>query len=309
MEDKILLWVVFNIVVGGLLFLDLYVFHRHAHVVSIREAAVWSMLWISLALLFNGGIYFYMGSERAMEFLTGYIIEKSLSVDNMFVFVMIFSYFNIPPLYQPRILHWGILGALVMRLLLIFAGVALIHAFHWVVYPFGAFLIVIGAKMALMGEQKIEPAKNPVLRLFKKFMPVTDRFEGQSFFVKNGQSWYATPLFAALLVVEASDLIFAIDSIPAILAITTDLFIVYTSNIFAILGLRALYFLLARIIVLFRFLKLGVSVVLCFVGTKMILMDVYPISVGVSLGVVVTVLAVSVLASVILKGQKTTVPR
>lgn len=301
MEYKILLWVGFTIVVGGFLFLDLRVFNRHARIVSLRAAAAWSIMWVALALLFNGGIYFFFGSQKAMEFLTGYIIERVLSVDNMFVFLIIFSYFNISLFHQRRILQWGILGALVMRLLMIFTGVALIDAFHWTIYLFGALLIFTGAKMALSNEQKIEPAKNPVLRLFKKFVPVTDRFEGEAFFVKNGLTWHATPLFAALLVVEVSDLVFAIDSIPAILAITTDTFIVYTSNAFAILGLRALYFVLAGLLGLFRFLKIGVSLILCYVGIKMILVDFYPVPVGVSLGFVVVVLAVSMLASVVVK--------
>ena len=308
MQAEKWMWVIFNVVVAGLLFVDLRVFNRHAHVVSIKEAAIWSIVWIGLALLFNVGITFFMGHQKAVEFLTGYVIEKTLSIDNLFIFIMIFKYFNVPPLHQPRILHWGILGALGMRFVLIFAGVALINAFHWVIYVFGALLVYTGAKMVVAGEQKIEPERNPVLRIFKKFMPIDNGYSGEDFFVKKNSIWHATPLFATLLIVEASDLVFAVDSIPAILAITTDSFIVYTSNVFAILGLRALYFALAGVMDKFRFLKVGISTILCYVGVKMLLTAFYKIPPLTSLVVVLTVLGVSVLASVAIKERKNGTP-
>ncbi|MDQ7774297.1 MAG: TerC family protein [Elusimicrobiales bacterium] len=304
MSNEAILWTVFNLAVAGLLYFDLKVVSRHAHVVSFREAALWSVVWIGLALLFNLGIYHFMGEQKALEFLTAYVIEKSLSVDNLFVFIMIFTHFGIEAKYQPRILHWGILGALVMRFVLILAGVQLINAFHWIIYVFGAFLIYTGVRMGLAGDQKIDPGRNPILVFFRKFLPFTKEIQGQEFFVKSGGVWRATPLFAALIVVEASDLVFAVDSIPAVLAISTDTFIVYTSNVFAILGLRALYFLLAGVMGMFRYLKTGLSVVLCYVGFKMLLMGVYKIHTGVSLGIVLGILAVSVLASVLIKEKK-----
>lgn len=300
MSSEALLWIVFNVVVAGLLYVDLKVVNRHAHVVSFREAAFWSAVWFVVALLFNTGIYWTMGKQKALEFLTGYVIEKSLSVDNLFVFIMIFSHFGVSAQNQPRILHWGILGALVMRLVLILAGVKLINAFHGIIYVFGAILIYTGIKMWVSGEQKLEPEENLVLRVFKKFLPFAKNYSGENFFIKDGK-WKATPLFAALIVVEASDLVFAVDSIPAILAITTDPFIVYTSNVFAIMGLRALYFLLAGVMGMFRYLKVGLSIVLCFVGTKMLLVDFYKVPVSVSLGVVLGILVLSILASLMVK--------
>jgi len=296
---NLLLWVVFNVFVLGMLALDLLVFHRKAHAVSLHEALFWSVVWIALGLLFNLGIYSLWGPEKALEFLAGYLIEKSLSVDNIFVFIMIFSYFGIPAIYQHRILFWGILGALIMRAFFIASGAALLSAFHWIIYVFGGFLIITGIKMFRAGEEKIEPEKNPAVRLLRRWMPVTVEFHGQSFFVRIDQRLWATPLFVVLLVIETTDVIFAVDSIPAIFAITLDPFIVYTSNIFAILGLRALYFLLAGIMDMFRYLKLGLSFVLCFVGLKMMLVDFYKIPIGVSLGVVAGILAVSILASIV----------
>jgi tellurite resistance protein TerC len=298
-SDSLILWIVFNIFVLGMLALDLLVFHRKAHAVSLREAFSWSVIWISLALIFNLGIYYMWGSEKAMEFLAGYLIEKSLSVDNIFVFIMIFSYFAVPPMYQHRILFWGILGALIMRAIFIAAGAALLSAFHWIVYIFGGFLIITGIKMFFVGEEKIEPEKNPAVLLLRRWMPITNKFEGQRFFVRIDQRLWATPLFVVLVVIETTDVIFAVDSIPAIFAITLDPFIVYTSNIFAILGLRALYFLLAGILETFRYLKVGLSFVLCFVGVKMMLVDFYKIPIGVSLGAVAGILAISILASLI----------
>ncbi len=304
MSNEAVLWIVFNVVVAGLLYIDLKIINRHAHVITFREAAFWSVVWIGLALLFNLGIYQFMGKQKALEFLTAYVIEKSLSVDNLFVFIMIFAHFKIAPIYQPRILHWGILGALVMRFVLILAGVQLINAFHWIIYVFGGFLVYTGIKMGMAGEHKLEPEENALLRFFRRFLPFTKEIAGEDFFVKIGGAWRATPLFAALIVVEASDLVFAVDSIPAVLAITTNTFIVYTSNVFAILGLRALYFLLAGVMGMFRYLKPGLSIILCYVGVKMLLMGVYKIHTGVSLGIVLGILALSVLASVLIKEKK-----
>ncbi len=298
-SDSVLLWIVFNAFVLGMLALDLLVFHRKAHAVSLREAFTWSVVWVSLALIFNLGIYYLWGSEKAMEFLAGYLIEKSLSVDNIFVFIMIFSYFAVPPMYQHRILFWGILGALIMRAIFIAAGAALLSAFHWIIYIFGGFLIITGIKMFFAGDEKIEPEKNPAVVLLRRWMPITKDYQGQRFFVRiEGRRW-ATPLFVVLLVIETTDVIFAVDSIPAIFAITLDPFIVYTSNIFAILGLRALYFLLAGILEMFRYLKVGLSFVLCFVGIKMMIVDFYKIPIAVSLAVVAGILVISILASLV----------
>jgi tellurite resistance protein TerC len=301
--DQLWLWVGFNLFVLAMLALDLGVFHRDAHEVSMKEAGAWSALWVSLALVFNYGIYHFMGPQAGLEFLTGYLIEKALSVDNIFVFVLIFSYFNVPPRYQHRVLFWGILGALVMRGAMIAAGAALISEFHWIIYIFGAFLVFTGIRMATQTEHAIDAETNPVIRLMRRFIPVTNQYHGQRFFVRQEVGGrlrrVATPLFVVLVLVETTDLIFAVDSIPAIFAITQDTFIVYTSNVFAILGLRALYFLLAGVIHKFHFLKLGLSVVLVFVGTKMLLVDVYQIPVGVSLGVIALVLATAVVASLL----------
>ena len=298
-------WVIFNIFVLGMLALDLLVFHRKAHAVSLREALSWSAVWIALALIFNVGIYYLWGSEKALEFLAGYLIEKSLSVDNIFVFIMIFSYFAVPAIYQHRILFWGILGALIMRAIFIAAGAALLSAFHWIIYIFGGFLIITGIKMFFAGEEKIEPEKNPAVLLLRRFMPITNEFHGQRFFVRIDQRLWATPLFVVLVVIETTDVIFAVDSIPAIFAVTSDPFIVYTSNVFAILGLRALYFLLAGVMDLFVYLRHGLGVVLGFVGIKMLLTDLYKIPIGISLGVVAGVLALSVLASLIVRRSRT----
>lgn len=298
MGNQILLWVIFNIFVLGMLALDLGIFHRKAHVIKIKEALVWSAVWITLALIFNLGIYFWRGPETALEFLTGYLIEKSLSVDNIFVFLLIFSYFGVPSLYQHKVLFWGILGALIMRAVFIATGITLIEKFHWTIYLFGAFLILIGVKMALQKERKIRPERNPVLRLFRRWVPITEDDAEGRFFVKRVGRYFATPLFIALVVVETTDVIFAVDSIPAILAITLDPFIVYTSNVFAILGLRALYFALAGIMGLFHHLHYGLSAVLVFVGFKMLLADLYKIPVSVALSVVAGILLISVMTSI-----------
>ncbi len=301
--DQMWLWVAFNAFVLAMLALDLGVFHRKAHEVSIREAGAWSAVWVALALVFNYGVYHFMGPEAGLQFLTGYLIEKALSVDNIFVFVLIFSYFRVPARYQHRVLFWGILGALVMRGAMIAAGAALIHEFHWIIYLFGAFLVLTGIRMATQDQHAIEPESNPVIRLVRRFVPVTDEYHGQKFFVREEVGGrmrrVATPLFVVLVLVETTDLIFAVDSIPAIFAVTRDPFLVYSSNVFAILGLRALYFLLAGVVHRFHFLKLGLSAVLVFVGAKMLLVDVVQIPVALSLGVIATVLGVSVAASLL----------
>ena len=299
MSNQILWWVGFNLFVLMMLAIDLSVFHRKAHEVKFKEALIWSIVWIALALLFNLGIYFWRGPQTALEFLTGYLIEKSLSVDNLFIFLLIFSYFRVPALYQHKVLFWGILGALVMRAIFIAAGVTLIQKFHWLIYIFGGFLILTGIKMALEKEKEIHPERNPVLRLFRRFMPITSDYEGDKFLVKREGRYFATPLFITLLIVETTDLIFAVDSIPAILAITLDPFIVYTSNVFAILGLRSLYFALAGIMQLFHYLHYGLSAILVFVGVKMLLADIYKIPLGIALGVVAGFLLISVIVSII----------
>ncbi|HEU4324940.1 MAG TPA: TerC family protein [Roseiflexaceae bacterium] len=310
MDGSIWLWVGFNVFVLAMLALDLGVFHRHAHVVSIKEASIWSVVWISLALVFNGLIFLfwdqirpgsgYTNSEAGLAFLTGYLIEKSLSVDNIFVFVLIFTTFAVPAAYQHRVLFWGIIGALVMRGIMIAVGATLIKEFHWVIYIFGAFLIFTGIRMAFHKNEEIHPENNPVIRLFRRFFPVTEGYEQDRFFVRRAGVLMATPLFLVLIMVETTDLIFAVDSIPAIFAVTQDPFLVYTSNVFAILGLRSLYFVLAGVVHKFHYLKLGLSVVLSFVGVKMLLTETaFKIPTGLSLGVVAAVLTVAVLASVV----------
>jgi len=296
-SDRLILWIAFNVFVLGMLAIDLGVFHRKAHAVSLKEAGLWSGIWIGLALIFNIGVYYLWGQEKALEFLTGYVIEKSLSVDNLFVFLMVFQYFNTPAQYQHRILFWGIVGALVLRAIFIITGAALLSNFHWMIYVFGGFLVVTGIKMFLQGDEKIEPEKNPVVRLFQRMIPVTHEYHGQNFFILKGGKRHATLMMVVLIVVETTDVIFAVDSIPAIFAITTDPFIVYTSNVFAILGLRALYFMLAGIMELFVYLKVGLSFVLVFVGVKMLLVDIYKIPIGASLGVIGGILLLSILAS------------
>ena len=299
MLNQILPWILFNVFVLAMLAFDLGVFHRKAHEVKIKEALIWSAVWITLALIFNLGIYFWRGPEQALEFFTGYLIEKSLSVDNIFVFFLLFSYFRVDPVYQHKVLFWGILGALIMRAVFIIAGVTLIQQFHWVIYVFGAFLIFTGIKMALKKDIEIHPERNPVLRFFRGFMPITDHYVQGKFFVKRGDRTFATLLFVVMLVVETTDLIFAVDSIPAILAITIDPFIVYTSNVFAILGLRALYFALAGAMRLFHYLNLGLSSILVFIGAKMLLADIYRIPIVIALSVVAGILLISVVASLL----------
>ncbi len=297
MTDQTLLWILFNLFVLAILALDLGVFHRKSHEVSVREALTWTCVWITLAMLFNLFIYYYFDQAKALEFFTGYVIEKSLSVDNIFVIILIFSYFKVPPAYQHKVLFWGILGALVMRIVFILTGVELIHRFHWLIYIFGGFLIFTGIRMLTSGDIKIEPEKNPVVRLARKVFPVTTSFEGDRFFTKKeGKNW-ATPLFLVVILIETTDLIFAVDSIPAILAISDDPFIVYTSNVFAILGLRSLYFALAGIEQYFRYLKYGLSAILVFVGTKMCMSDFFKIPTEVSLILIGFILMIAMISS------------
>ena len=314
-EGTIWLWIGFNLFVLAMLALDLGVFHRKSHAVSAREAITWSLVWISLSLVFNAVIYFfwdrmmpgssYTNSEAALAFFTGYLIEKSLSVDNIFVFILIFSFFAVPAAYQHRVLFWGILGALIMRGTLIAVGAALLKEFHWVIYIFGVFLIYTGIRIARHQDEEMQPDKNPVVKFFRRFMPVTETFEADNFFIRRAGTLMATPLFLILLIVESTDLVFAVDSIPAIFAVTQEPFIVYTSNVFAILGLRALYFLLANVMDKFQYLKLGLSAVLTFIGVKMVIVDLYHIPVGASLLVVAGILTISILAS-LWKGRRTT---
>ena len=293
------LWVLFGVVVLGLLALDLGVFHRKSHTVKMREALTWSAVWISLALVFHLFVYYTRGPVPAMEFLTGYLVEEALSVDNLFVFLMIFSYFRVPAEYQHKVLFWGIMGALFMRAGFIIAGIALIQMFHWVIYIFGVFLIITGIKMVTSKDEEINPERNPVLRLFRRIMPVTEHYEKDRFFVRRDVRLFATPLFVVLLMVETTDVIFAVDSIPAILGITTDPFIVYTSNVFAILGLRSIYFALAGLMQIFHYLNYGLCLILVFVGTKMLIAEFYKVPVILALGVIIGVLLLSILASLI----------
>ncbi len=292
----LLFWILFNLFVLAMLALDLGVFHRRAHTVKFREALAWSVVWIALAAIFAVVIFFWHGRTPMLEFVTGYVIELSLSVDNLFVFLLIFRFFQVSPSHQHKVLFWGILGALVMRAVFIAAGVGLIRRFHWIVYVFGAFLVYSGIKLFFQEEAEIHPEKNPVLRLFRRLVPVTKDYEGNKFFVRRA-GLYATPLFVVLLVVETTDLLFAVDSIPAILAITRDAFIVYTSNVFAILGLRSMYFALAGMMEMFRYLHYGLSVVLVFVGAKMLLSYYFEIPTHLALVAVAGVLAISVIAS------------
>jgi tellurite resistance protein TerC len=291
-------WVGFNALVLLILALDLGVFHRKAHEVKLKEAAAWSAVWVAVALLFNLLIYWWAGPQAGLEFLTGYLVEKSLAVDNIFVIAMIFSYFAVPAIYQHRVLFWGILGALVMRGAFIAAGAYALERWHWVIYVFGGILLLTGIKMALRkDDEAFDPERNPVVKFARRFIPLTNRYDGQKFWtVENGKR-VATPLFLVLLLVEVTDLVFAVDSIPAIFAITKDPFLVYTSNVFAILGLRSMYFLLAGIVHKFVYLKYGLSLVLVFVGAKMLLLDIYKVPTAVSLGVITTLIGGSILAS------------
>ena len=294
-----LLWSIFSVFVLGMLALDLGVFSRKPHEVHHKEALTWSAVWVALALLFNGWIWLRFGSDKGLEFLTGYVIEKALSVDNIFVFVVLFSAFAVPKIYQHRVLFWGVIGAIVLRAIFIVLGAALLERFHWVIYVFGAILIVTGIKLMIEGEAEPHPERNPIFRLLRKMIRATPEYHGKKFFVKKDGVWFATPLFVVLLAIEATDVVFAVDSIPAIFAITEDPFIVYTSNIFAILGLRAMYFLLANVIDRFHLLKFGLALVLLFVGTKMVIADFYKVPIGISLGVIAVLLGGSVALSLL----------
>jgi tellurite resistance protein TerC len=306
MGESAILWVGFSLFVIGMLALDLGVFHRKSHTVSVKEALVWTAVWIACSMLFNLFVYHYFGKEKALEFFTAYLVEKSLSIDNIFVMIMIFSYFSVPDSYQHKVLFWGIFGALIMRIIFIFAGIELIHKFHWLIYLFGGFLVFTGIRMVLGDDKPIEPDKNPLVKLVRRMFSVTQTFEVDNFFVRRDGKTWATPLFIVVVLIEATDLIFAVDSIPAIIAISDDAFIVYTSNVFAILGLRSLYFALAGIEKYFVYLKYGLATILVFVGVKMCIVDFYKIPVEISLIVISFLLALSMIASVLIKKKTET---
>ena len=293
-------WIFFNLFALGMLVLDLLVFHRGGRVVRSREALAWSAMWIGLAAAFGGLVFFWQGRQVALEFVTGYVLELSLSVDNLFIFLVIFRYFSVPEQHQHRVLFWGILGALLMRGVFIFTGVGLIHRFHWVLYILGALLIYSGIRLGFTGEHKVDPSTNPAVKAMRRFLPVTDDYQGGRFFVrgwKGNPGLYATPLLIVLAVIETTDVLFAVDSIPAVLAVTLNAFIVYTSNVFAILGLRSMYFAVSGLMKAFRFLHHGLALVLILVGVKMITADYFPVPTLATLAVVAGVLAVSVIAS------------
>ncbi len=304
METNPWYWIGFNAFVLIMLALDLGVFHKKTHEVKVKEALIWTAVWIALAMVFTAGIFHFFGKGKGVAFLTGYVVEKSLSVDNIFVFIMVFSYFQIPTKYQHKVLFWGVLGALVMRAIFIFAGVALISKFHWIIYIFGGFLIFTGFKMLFQEDKPIEPEKNPLIKLVRKILPVSNELHGDKFIIKQGAKTIATPLLLVLVLIEFTDLIFAVDSIPAILAISKDPFIVYTSNVFAIMGLRSLYFALSGITQYFVYLKYGLAAILIFVGTKMSIVDFYKVPVLLSLLIIVTILAISVIASLMVKSTE-----
>lgn len=294
----LLFWIAFNLFVLGMLAVDLWILNRPAHQVTFRQALAWSLTWIALAAAFAVLVYGWRGHDAALEFTTGYIVELSLSVDNLFLFLLIFRYFQVPSEFQHKVLFWGIVGALAMRGIFIVVGVKLIQSFHWIIFAFGAFLVYSGIQLFRKEEVGVQPEKNPVLRLFRRWVPVTENYEGEKFFIRRA-GLYATPLFVVLLVVETTDLLFATDSIPAVLAITLKTFIVYTSNVFAVLGLRSLFFVLAGMMELFHYLHYGLSIVLIFIGSKMLISDYYRIPTGWALTVVGGVLATSVLASLL----------
>lgn len=304
MGISIYFWIGFHVFVFLMLALDLGVFHKHTHKIPVKEAVAWSAVWITLALIFNLFIFIEFGKTKALEFLTGYVIEYSLSVDNIFVFILIFSYFAVKAQYQHKILFWGILGALIMRGIFIFAGVALINRFHWIVIIFGSFLVFTGIRMLFKKETEVDPEKNVIVRFFRKFLPVSHTLHDDKLFITQNKKLYATSLFLVLLIIESSDLIFAVDSIPAILAISKDTFIVYTSNIFAILGLRSLYFAIAGMMGYFRYLKVGLAFVLTFVGMKMLASFFhFEIHIVLSLFIIISILLISILSSVFIKSE------
>jgi tellurite resistance protein TerC len=291
------IWIAFLSFIVGMLAIDLLVFQKEAHAVSMREAGIWSAVWVALGLTFGAIVWLWQGPQAGGEYLAGYLIEKSLSVDNIFVFALIFGYFAVPAAYQHRVLFWGVFGALVFRAIFIAAGATLLDQFHWMIYVFGAFLVITGIRMARSNDEHVDPGKNPVLRAFRRFVPMTDGLRDERFFVKEMGRRLATPLLAVLVVMETTDIIFAIDSIPAIFAVTTDTFLVFTSNAFAILGLRALYFLLAGMIGRFAYLKIGLAFVLAFVGVKMLISDLYHVPIWLSLTVIASAIAISVVVS------------
>lgn len=297
MPTEWILWAVFGVFIAGMLLLDLGVLNRKAHALSVKEAARWVAVWISSALLFALGIFLFIGKEKAGEFLAGYLLEQSLSADNLFVFIMIFAYFKVTPTQQPRVLKWGILGAVLMRAIMIAAGVTLIKQFHWMTYVFGVLLLITVVKMMLQGDEQFDPGNSLALKLLRRLVPVSKRYYDEKFFVWSKKKLFATPLLMVLVVIESSDLIFALDSIPAIFAVTTDPFVIYTSNIFAILGLRSLYFVLAEMARLFEYLKPGIIIILAFVAVKMLIVEFYKIPIGWSLAFIGLVLSVSILAS------------
>ena len=299
-------WILFNLFALGMLVLDLLVFQRRGRVVRSREALAWSAMWIGLAAAFAGLLFFWQGRQVALEFVTGYVIELSLSVDNLFIFLVIFRYFSVPEQHQRGVLFWGIIGALLMRGIFILAGVGLIERFHWILYLFGALLIYSGIRLGFSGEHQVDPAKNPAVRVLRRLMPVTDDYQGGRFLVrgwKGNPGLYATPLLVVLAVIETTDLLFAVDSIPAVLAVTLNAFIVYTSNVFAILGLRSMYFAVSSLMKAFRFLHTGLAVVLVLVGVKMIFADYFPVPTLVTLGAVALILAVSIATSIMLRAK------
>jgi tellurite resistance protein TerC len=308
MSGEAILWIVFGVLIPVMLALDMGVFHRKDHVIKVKEALFWSGIWIALALLFALGVFLLVGHEKALNFITGYLVEESLSVDNLFVFLLIFSYFSVPAAYQHRVLFWGIMGAIVMRAIFIVTGLTLLENLHWIIYIFGAFLIYTAARLAFKKEEEIRPERNPILRLFRRFVPLTKRYHGNKFLAKGRGRRLATPLLMVLVVIETTDIIFAVDSVPAVLSITQDPFIVYTSNIFAVMGLRSLYFALSGVIQKFYYLSYGLAAILGFLGLKMIIPDIinkinpdlnFEVPVEVSLGVVVGILFIAALSSLI----------
>ena len=300
-SSLLIFWILFNVFALGMLVLDLLVFHRRGRVVRSREALAWSAMWIGLAAAFAGIVFFWQGRQIALEFVTGYVLELSLSVDNLFLFLVIFRYFSVPEQHQHSVLFWGIVGALVMRGVFILVGVDLIQHFHWVIYLLGALLVYSGIRLGFMGEHQVDPAKNPAVKALRRLLPVTDEYQGGRFFVRNWKGkagLYATPLLVVLAVIETTDLLFAVDSIPAVLAVTLNAFVVYTSNVFAILGLRSMYFAVSKLMGVFRFLHAGLALVLVLVGLKMIAEDYFTVPTLVTLGVIAGVLTLSILASV-----------
>lgn len=304
MSHELILWIGFNVFIILMLALDLGVFQRNPHTIKVKEALIWSLVWVLLALMYNVFIYYDMGEQKALEFFTGYLLERSLSVDNIFVFVLLFSYFKVPRLYQHKVLFWGVLGALILRAILIGVGALMVSKFGWIIYIFGGFLLFTGFKMAFQSETDIEPENNIVIRTFKRLFPVTHEYHDGKFIVKINKKKFATPLLVVLVAVEFADLVFAFDSIPAIFAVTTDPFIIYTSNIFAILGLRTLYFAIASIMYKFHYLKIGLSLILIFIGFKMLIMELYKIPILFSLGIIALILITSIVYSLAKPLQK-----